>query len=200
MPLRKKKNMWVRFGSSDGLVCTACPEDMYSVGYSNDACHAAGNLTGVTCNGGSNVYVSRDYYAYTQNTSILVKTDDNSGDGSDYTHYENQNQNSNENNLMLLDDNSDSENNQKKVIWFEKLEATLCPPMICCNNEQCNFFDKSELCATQRNASIPLCGACNQGYSETVGSYISHSFIFISFQSFCFLFSFFFICVFAVLF
>ena len=38
----------------------------------------------------------------------------------------------------------------------------------CCRNEEgCNFFTETEpFCAASRDSTIPLCGACVDGYSE----------------------------------
>lgn len=46
-----------------------------------------------------------------------------------------------------------------------------CPNGRCCQYaEGCDFKDKSSLCATNRNVSVPLCGRCDDGFSELLGT------------------------------
>eukprot|EP01084_Bolivina_argentea_P053502 98228_1 len=57
----------------------------------------------------------------------------------------------------------------------ETFYSSYCPPGFCCtNNDGCltNNSDSSfsNLCAKNRNASVPLCGECNQGFAEVFGS------------------------------
>ncbi|ETO13973.1 adhesin-like protein, partial [Reticulomyxa filosa] len=48
------------------------------------------------------------------------------------------------------------------------LATQICPAGYCCNNTNgCNFLNTSYLCATGRNSSVPLCGRCTEGLSET---------------------------------
>eukprot|EP01083_Nonionella_stella_P049805 132679_1 len=47
-----------------------------------------------------------------------------------------------------------------------------CPPGYCCDVDAgCDYmYETSSLCAAHRNASVPLCGRCEYGYSELFGS------------------------------
>eukprot|EP01084_Bolivina_argentea_P113202 201799_1 len=44
----------------------------------------------------------------------------------------------------------------------------LCPPGVCCSVDGgCYFHNKKSLCSLNRNSTVPLCGACLEGYTET---------------------------------
>ncbi|ETO25927.1 hypothetical protein RFI_11210 [Reticulomyxa filosa] len=48
------------------------------------------------------------------------------------------------------------------------LATQMCPAGYCCHdNNGCSFSNKSSLCATGRDPSVPLCGKCSDGLSET---------------------------------
>ena len=51
----------------------------------------------------------------------------------------------------------------------DTLIMLLCPAEQCCQHVQCAVYGMNE-CPSSRNASCPLCGKCNQGLSETLGS------------------------------
>ena len=47
-----------------------------------------------------------------------------------------------------------------------------CPKGYCCNDHKgCKFnTNHKQLCQENRNDTVPLCGACNKGYSEVIGT------------------------------
>ena len=48
--------------------------------------------------------------------------------------------------------------------------TNICPPGYCCGNDQCDWHNEEELCATNRDSLIPLCGKCKEGFYETLSS------------------------------
>ncbi|ETO27429.1 hypothetical protein RFI_09705 [Reticulomyxa filosa] len=53
-----------------------------------------------------------------------------------------------------------------------ELAAASCPTGYCCQRHRgCNYAtDTKYICASNRNSSVPLCGACNDGFSELLGT------------------------------
>ncbi|ETO31883.1 hypothetical protein RFI_05234 [Reticulomyxa filosa] len=57
--------------------------------------------------------------------------------------------------------------------WADRsvsLKAVECPIEYCCQQTTCTYSDKSSLCESNRNETVPLCGACNDGFSDTIGA------------------------------
>ncbi len=54
----------------------------------------------------------------------------------------------------------------------EIVMSSSCPAGYCCQKiDGCRYLDdKSSLCAANRNVSVPLCGKCNDGFSEMLGT------------------------------
>eukprot|EP01084_Bolivina_argentea_P171203 296605_1 len=55
--------------------------------------------------------------------------------------------------------------------------SNFCPAGLCCQNKMgCDYLQnintngRNKLCASNRNYTIPLCGGCNDGFSEVFGS------------------------------
>ena len=59
-------------------------------------------------------------------------------------------------------------------ICIVAIDTYICPWEICCSSTNgCEYdnTDSTVLCARNRDPEYPFCGACNDGYSETYGSY-----------------------------
>ena len=59
-------------------------------------------------------------------------------------------------------------------ICIVTIDSYISPWEICCSStDGCKYdnTDPTVLCAVNRNPDYPFCGACNDGYSETYGSY-----------------------------
>eukprot|EP01083_Nonionella_stella_P098536 277138_1 len=47
--------------------------------------------------------------------------------------------------------------------------SSICPPSYCCTNRnKCDYANKDELCAANRDYNSPLCSKCITGYSESM--------------------------------
>eukprot|EP01083_Nonionella_stella_P267566 903873_1 len=76
-----------------------------------------------------------------------------------FNHWVAVNQPDNEYTFDLFDDQNDA-----------ALISTFCPSGFCCNDlDGCDFME-TNLCATNRDPTTPLCGSCVEGYSEVFGS------------------------------
>eukprot|EP01084_Bolivina_argentea_P183754 317041_1 len=63
------------------------------------------------------------------------------------------------------------ENDYWVGIFDDVMVTQICPSLYCCSNTFCNYYyNKSILCAENRHLSIPLCGACIDGFTEAINS------------------------------
>eukprot|EP01084_Bolivina_argentea_P172897 299465_1 len=53
---------------------------------------------------------------------------------------------------------------------YRSIVTQQCPADYCCIEKQCNFENKSLLCAANRDPDTPFCGRCMTGYSQSMNS------------------------------